>query len=91
MADMQKGKIMEIKHYNALAKIIGGNLQGYPRIEALINSLSRYFEGEDETFNPKEFRSACLNGHCMEETSVIDVEPKIEEIMPVTIENRANN
>ena len=36
---MLKGKIMEIKHYNAIAKIIGGNLQGYTRIDALINSL----------------------------------------------------
>ena len=91
MADTLKGKIMEIKHYNAIAKIIGGNLQGYSRLDALINSLTRYFEAEDETFSPKDFRSACLNGYSMEETSQIDVEPRKEEIVPKTIENQANN
>ena len=89
MADMPKGKIMEIKHYNAIAKIIGGNLQGYTRIDALINSLSRYFEGEDETFKKEEFRSACLNGHSMEETSEIDTKPIQKEISPTNIENQS--
>ena len=88
---MLKGKIMEIKHYNAIAKIIGGNLQGYPRMDALINSLSRYFEEEDETFQKGEFRSACLNGYSMEETSQTDKEPDKEEIMPTNVENKAYN
>ena len=91
MADMQKGKIMEIKHYNAIAKIIGGNLQGYTRIDALINSLSRYFEGEDETFKKEEFRSACLNGYSMEESTETDVEYHKEDITPKTVENKAYN
>ena len=42
---------MEIKHYNAIAKIVGGNLLGSNNLEMLINSLSKYFESEDENFN----------------------------------------
>ena len=57
---------MEIKHYNAIAKIIGGNLIGDNKLGMLINSLSKYFESEDESFNKHEFRAACLNGHNME-------------------------
>ena len=88
---MLKGKIMEIKHYNAIAKIIGGNLQGYTRIDALINSLSRYFESEDEMFKKEEFRSACLNGYSMEESTETNVEYQSSEIAPTNIENKAYN
>ena len=91
MVDLLKGEIMEIKHYNAIAKIIGGNLQGYHRMDAFINSLSRYFEEEDETFKKEEFRSACLNGDSMEEISETNVESTKEEIMPTNIENKAYN
>ena len=80
---------MEIKHYNAIAKIIGGTLQGYTRIDVLINSLSRYFDNEDENFKKEEFRSACLNGHSMEETSEIDTKPIQKEISPTNIENQS--
>ena len=59
---------MEIKHYNAIAKILGGNLLGDNKLEMLINSLSKYFEEEDESFNKHEFRAACLNGYNMEES-----------------------
>ena len=44
---MPKGKIMEIKHYNAIAKILGGNLLGDSKLEMLINSLSKYFDKPD--------------------------------------------
>ena len=81
---------MEIKHYNAIAKIIGGNLQGYPRFDALINSLSRYFESEDNSFKKDEFRSACINGHNMEESENIIHAPQKEQITPTNIENSAN-
>jgi len=77
---------MEIKHYNAIAKILGGNLIGDNKLEMLVNSLSKYFEEEDETFNKQEFRAACLNGHSMEESTIDDSNPIIEEIMPRTIE-----
>ena len=77
---------MEIKHYNAIAKIIGGNLLGDNKLGMLINSLSKYFEEEDETFNKHEFRAACLNGHNMEESEDIDTTPIDEETTPRKVE-----
>lgn len=82
---------MEIKHYNAIAKIIGGNLQGYAGLGALINSLSRYFESEDEMFKKEEFRSACLNGYNMEESDDILPTYQEAEISPTNIENAPYN
>ena len=77
---------MEIKHYNAIAKIIGGNLIGDNKLGMLINSLSKYFEEEDETFNKQEFRAACLNGHNMEGSIKMDTSYVEEEISPVKVE-----
>ena len=77
---------MEVKHYNAIAKIIGGNLLGDNKLDMLINSLSKYFEEEDETFNKHAFRAACLNGHNMEESVESDTTPVEEEIMPRKVE-----
>ena len=77
---------MEIKHYNAIAKIVGGNLLGSNNLEMLINSLSKYFESEDENFNKHEFRAACLNGHSMEGSEEIDTTHVEEEIMPRKVE-----
>ena len=77
---------MEVKHYNAIAKIIGGNLLGSNTLEMLINSLSKYFEEEDETFNKHEFRAACLNGHNMEGSEEVDTTHITEEIMPRKVE-----
>ena len=77
---------MEVKHYNAIAKILGGNLLGDSKLEMLINSLSKYFESEDDAFNKHEFRAACLNGHSMEGTYENDIEPILEEISPKTVE-----
>ena len=83
---MLKGKIMEIKHYNAIAKIIGGNLLGDNKLEMLVNSLSKYFEEEDGTFNKQEFRAACLNGYSMEESTADDSNLDVEEITPRKVE-----
>ena len=77
---------MEIKHYNAIAKILGGNLLGDNKLEMLINSLSKYFESEDESFNKHEFRAACLNGHSMEESIETDTTHVEDEIMPLKVE-----
>ena len=63
---------MEVKNYNAIAKIIGGTLIGESKLEPLINTLTRYFESEDDSFNKNEFRAACLNGHNMEGSEEID-------------------
>ena len=77
---------MEAKHYNAIAKIIGGNLLGDNKLEMLINSLSKYFEEEDEYFNKDEFRSACVNGYYMDETIENDIEPKEIAITPTIVQ-----
>jgi hypothetical protein len=77
---------MEIKHYNAIAKIVGGNLLGNNNLEMLINSLSKYFESEDENFNKHEFRAACLNGHNMEGSEEIDTTHTDDEISLVRVE-----
>jgi hypothetical protein len=77
---------MEIKHYNAIAKIIGGNLLGDNKLEMLINSLSKYFEEEDETFSKHAFRAACLNGHNMEGSLEIDTTHIEEAIAPKKVE-----
>ena len=77
---------MKIKHYNAIAKILGGNLLGDSKLEILMNSLSKYFESEDENFNKQEFRSACLNGYNMEGSVEIDTNHIEEEIVARKIE-----
>ena len=77
---------MEVKHYNAIAKILGGNLLGDSKLEILMNSLSKYFESEDENFNKQEFRSACLNGYNMEGSVEIDTNHIEEEIVARKIE-----
>ena len=82
---------MKIEHYNAIAKIVGGTLDNNDRLHPMVNTLTSYFESVDENFNPKEFRSACLNGHFMEEPPKTDVEYQKEEITPTTVENKAYN
>jgi len=77
---------MEIKHYNAIAKILGGNLLGDSKLDMLINSLSKYFEEEDESFNKHEFRAACLNGYSMEGSVEMDTIPTDDEIVPRKVE-----
>lgn len=84
--ERKEEKIMEVKHYNAIAKIIGGNLLGDNKLEMLINSLSKYFEGEDETFNKHDFRAACLNGHNMEGSLEMDTTHIEEEIVTRKVE-----
>ena len=82
---------MKIEHYNAIAKIVGGTLNNNDKLHPMVNTLTKYFESSDENFNPKEFRSACLNGHLMEEPSETDIEPQKEEIMPRNVQSKPYN
>ena len=82
---------MEIKHYNAIAKIVGGILDNNDKLNPMVNTLTNYFVEVDENFNSREFRSACFNGHYMEETTETDVEYQKEVITPTIVENKANN
>jgi len=50
------------RHYQAIAKIVGGVLNNNERLNAMVNTLINYFETEDIMFNSQEFRSACFNG-----------------------------
>ena len=92
MVDMLKGeKLNENEHYNAIAKIVGGTLDNNDKLFPMVNTLTNYFESVDENFKSKEFRSACLNGHLMEESPETDIEPKKEEIVPKTTQNKPYN
>ena len=82
---------MEIKHYNAIAKIVGGTLNNNDKLHPMVKTLTHYFESIDENFNSKEFRSACLNGHHMEETPQIDMEVPKPEIITTSIQNEPDN
>jgi hypothetical protein len=84
-------EIMQIEHYNAIAKIVGGVLDNNERLNAMVKTLTSYFESVDENFDSGEFRSACLNGHLMEETPEINTTPTETEIVPTTVPNRADN
>ena len=82
---------MQIEHYNAIAKIVGGVLDNNERLNAMVKTLTNYFASVDETFDSGAFRSACLNGHLMEETSETDTTPIEQEITPQTVPNKADN
>tara|TARA_Y100001938_G_C7973620_1_gene370630 strand:- start:635 stop:883 length:249 start_codon:yes stop_codon:yes gene_type:complete len=80
---------VEIKHYNAIAKIVGGVLDNNERLQPMINTLVNYFESEDETFNSREFRSACLNGSYMNEEDESKAIYAEDGISPRNTQNRA--
>ena len=82
---------MQIEHYNAIAKIVGGVLDNNERLNAMVKTLTNYFESVDENFDSGEFRSACLNGHSMEEIPITDTKPIKEEITPTIIQNTSDN
>ena len=82
---------MQIEHYNAIAKIVGGILDNNDKLNPMVNTLTNYFESVDENFDSKEFRSACLNGHYMEETPETDINLTEQEILPTNIQNPIDN
>ena len=79
------------EHYTAIAKIIGGVLNGSRRLDAIINTLIHYFESEDENFNSQEFRAKCFNGDNEAVKSEEVVTPSINEITSSIPQNQANN
>jgi hypothetical protein len=56
------------KHYEAIAKIIGGTLHTSNRLEGLIKTLAEYFDNQDENFDIEQFKSDALNGNYIDET-----------------------
>ena len=54
---------MELKSYHtAVANIIGGILYNSSKLNAILNTLSKYFKSEDDDFDSEEFRRIALNG-----------------------------
>lgn len=82
---------MKIEHYNAIAKIVGGTLNNNDRLYPMVNTLTSYFESVDESFDAKEFRSACLNGHLMEESSSEVVKPSETPLTPSSTQKTPDN
>ena len=56
------------KHYEAIAKIIGGTLRTSNRLQGLIKTLVEYFDSQDENFDIAQFKSDALNGNYIDET-----------------------
>ena len=68
------------KHYDAIAKILGGTLLSSNRLQGIIKTFIDYFSHEDENFDAEHFKKTALNGdyidkYIKEEEPV--VEPKV--------------
>ena len=55
------------KHYEAIAKILGGSLHSSNRLKGLVKTFIEYFSSVDENFNIEEFSRNALNGEYIEE------------------------
>ena len=50
------------KHYEAIAKILGGTLLSSNRLQQIVKTFIEYFSSEDADFNAEHFRKTALNG-----------------------------
>ena len=50
------------KHYEAIAKIIGGTLLSSNRLQGIVKTFVEYFSNEDENFDAEHFKKTALNG-----------------------------
>ena len=74
------------KHYEEIAKIIGGTLHTSNRLQVLVKTLSEYFDSQDEDFDIEKFKSDALNGNYIDdtiETPIIQKEVNIWEPKPM--------
>ena len=68
------------KHYEAIAKILGGTLLSSNRLQAIVKTFVEYFSSEDENFDSEHFRRTALNGDYIDKYIEADepvVEPKV--------------
>ena len=66
------------KHYEAIAKILGGTLLSSNRLQAIVKTFADYFSHEDEDFDAELFRKTALNGDYIDKyLEEPIVEPKI--------------
>tara|TARA_R100000152_G_C6610021_1_gene64207 strand:- start:336 stop:551 length:216 start_codon:yes stop_codon:yes gene_type:complete len=66
------------KHYEAIAKIIGGTLHSSNRLKGLVKTFVEYFSSVDKDFNIEEFSKNALNGQYVEDI----VEEPIQKAKP---------
>ena len=50
------------KHYEAIAKIIGGTLHSSNRLRGLVKTFVEYFNSVDDNFDEERFSKDALNG-----------------------------
>jgi len=50
------------KHYEAIAKILGGTLLSSNRLQGIVKTFVEYFSSEDENFDSEHFKRTALNG-----------------------------
>ena len=55
------------KHYEAIAKIIGGTLHSSNRLKGLVKTFVEYFSSIDDNFNSEQFSRDALNGNYIED------------------------
>tara|TARA_R100000152_G_C6772405_1_gene199285 strand:+ start:311 stop:535 length:225 start_codon:yes stop_codon:yes gene_type:complete len=70
------------KHYEAIAKIIGGTLYSSNRLKGLVKTFIEYFNSQDSNFDAEQFSKNALNGSydlldTEEYIEIPPVEPKI--------------
>ena len=65
------------KHYEAIAKIIGGTLYSSHRLRGLVKTFIEYFNSQDDNFNAEEFSKHALNGRYIDE--YIEEKPVVEK------------
>lgn len=78
------------KHYEAIAKIIGGTLHSSNRLKGLVKTFIEYFSSVDKDFNIEEFSKNALNGEYVEdiiEEPVQQAKPSTWAPKPVTVGN----
>ena len=75
------------KHYEAIAKIIGGTLYSSNRLKGLVKTFIEYFSSQDSNFDSEQFSKNALNGtydllDTEEYIEMPPVEPKINTWEP---------
>ena len=55
------------KHYEAIAKILGGSLHSSNRLKGIVKTFIEYFSSVDKEFDIESFSRNALNGSYIEE------------------------
>jgi len=55
------------RHYEAIAKILGGSLHSSNRLKGIVKTFIEYFSSVDKDFDIEKFSRDALNGQYIEE------------------------